>query len=109
MATWGPITIIDTTAAGRPSAIYQAICEYAGIKIPAERVGPGETIVKEGYGSPYVTASDLRAQLGDDNAIVMAFPRHDADHLQLGTTWAAISSQRAAVCRQDADCALELR
>ena len=100
--TWEPIEIIK---ADRGSEIYRQVCAYAGVEIPPEAVGPGEVIVKEGYGSPYPTASKLRQALGDDHAVVYAFYKI-VDGLQVRATWAAFCDpeffgNRAAVTSKE--------
>ena len=101
--TWEPIEII---AANRGIEVYRQVCAYAGVKISPETVSTGpEVIVKEGYASPYQTASELRQALGDDNAVVFAFYK-SIDGLQVGVTWAAFCDteffgKRAAVARKE--------
>jgi hypothetical protein len=85
--------------------LYAEICEYAGVEVIPEKVGPGRVIVPRGYGSPYPSARTLRDRLaqysgyddlaedGGNSATVMAFERANEHGLSNRITWAAIDGE----------------
>lgn len=70
---------------------YTKCCQLAGCQLDG-----GETLVKEGYESPYGIGRELRESLGDDGAPILVFRDKDAYGRELNALWVGWSTSGAS-------------